>query len=103
AEPTMTAEALATLWAELARDMPADAMARLVQAPVQAVTLLGNKLRPAAVPRAGRVAELLAFLGSPRVPDRAEAMQQLQGLAELIEPDLREHLKGQPVAEARRR
>jgi WD40 repeat protein len=97
------AAALEALWAELGRDTAGDAMARLVQAPSQAVTLLGNKLRPVPVPQGGRVAKLLGDLGSPRFPEREGAARELEGFAELIEPDLRKHLQGKLTEEVRRR
>jgi hypothetical protein len=99
----IAAAALEALWAELGRDTAGDAMARLVQAPSQAVTLLGNKLRPVPVPQGGRVGKFLGDLGSPRFPEREGAARELEGFAELIEPDLRKHLEGKLTEEVRRR
>jgi WD40 repeat protein len=102
-EEKIAAAALEALWAELSRDTAGDAMARLVQAPSPSVALLGKKLRPVSVPQGGRVARLLGDLGSPRFPEREGAARELEGFAELIEPDLRKHLEGKLTEEVRRR
>jgi WD40 repeat protein len=103
ADGKIAAAALEALWADLGRDAAADAMAQLVQAPSQAVPLLGKKLRPVAMPQGGRVARLLGYLGSPRFVEREGAARELEGFADLIEPALRKHLEGKLTEEVRRR
>jgi hypothetical protein len=93
------------LWADLdtADPVKADqAMARLVSRPAQTVPFLRRRLRPVAVD-ARRVAQCLVDLDSDRFRIRERASRELGGLADAVEPHLRQALRANPSPEVRRR
>jgi WD40 repeat protein len=100
----LSQERLQAWWADLAGDASgADrAIWGLAAAPRQAVPFLVERLRPAADP-GGRVARLIADLDSEQFAVREKATRELEGLAELALPGLRQALADQPSAEVRRR
>jgi hypothetical protein len=92
------------LWADLASDdaqRAYRAAGTLTAAPAEAARLLRERLRPAAVD-AERVRRLIADLDSERFATREAAVKGLKELDALAEPALREALKGNPSAEARK-
>jgi WD40 repeat protein len=103
----LSAEALDSLWAQLAGDGAKghDAIVRLSAAPADAVPFLRKHLRPAG----GRpldakaVAALVAQLDSERYEARQEAERELEALGRAAAPALRKALEGSPPAELKRR
>jgi hypothetical protein len=93
------------LWEKLAGPAPAArrALWALVAASPEAVTLLDERLRPAARPEPMRLARLLADLGSADFASREKATAELGRLGEVVAPALRKALAGDPPPEARRR
>jgi WD40 repeat protein len=99
-------QALEALWGDLAGGDAARAFAamrRLCASPEQAVRLIGRRIRPAAASEAGRMAVLIAELGSDRFEVRRRAHAELHGLGELAEPALRKALADDPPLGVRQR
>jgi hypothetical protein len=97
---------LDALWTDLAgpdAGRAYDALRRLSASPGQAVTLIKERLRPATPPDPGRLAQLLAGLGSSRFEARRLAESELRGLGEVAEPALRQALAGEPPLDLRQR
>ncbi|MGH7170236.1 MAG: WD40 repeat domain-containing protein, partial [Gemmataceae bacterium] len=94
------------LWSELAN---ADAhkayraMQTLLAAREQAVTLLKDRLRPAAAIDERRIERRIADLDSDRFEVREKAEQELRQLGDDVEPALRKVLASKPSAEQRLR
>jgi WD40 repeat protein len=96
---------LESLWNGLAApdaQTAAHAMQRLTGHPEQAVALLRQRLKPAAVSKE-RLAQLVADLDDVRFDVREIATRELERLAELAEPTLRACLRAQPTLEQRQR
>jgi RNA polymerase sigma factor (sigma-70 family) len=97
---------LQKLWDDLAApDAKAayQAIAALAAAPEQAVSLLSEKLKPAAAPDPKLVAQLIADLDSDNFVARQEAAAALEKLADLVVPQLRAALPKSASLEAARR
>jgi WD40 repeat protein len=104
-ELRLSGRELAARWGDLAAvDGPKGRQAvwDLAAAAEQAVPFLGERLRPVAPAAPDRVARLVADLDSDRFAARADAVRELERLAELAEPALRKALAGEPTAEVRR-
>jgi hypothetical protein len=101
----LSADELRSAWADLGGDAGKAyrAIGALASAPEQAVPYLAERVRPAAVPDAKRVAKRIADLDDERFEVREQASRELEGLGRLVEPALRKALAGQPSAEAKRR
>jgi hypothetical protein len=94
------------LWADLAGADAARAYratGALAASPGEAVPFLRERLRPAALPEARRLAKLIADLDSDQFAVRDKAAGELEKLGELAAPALKEALKGRRSSEARRR
>jgi hypothetical protein len=95
-----------TLWEELA-DADAGkayrAMQVLLAAKEQAVSLLKERLHPAAAIDGPRIDRLIGDLDSDRFEVREKAVQELQRIGDDAEPALRKILAGKPSAEQRLR
>jgi WD40 repeat protein len=101
--PVSDAQAEA-LWADLAGADAARAYAavwRLVDDPRRALSLLRERLQPIAPPPPDQVRALLNDLDSDRFPMREAARRRLRELGEVVEPALRNDLKGKPSLERR--
>jgi RNA polymerase sigma factor (sigma-70 family) len=98
---------LRKLWEDLAADDAGRAwraVGLLTAAEAPAVSLLRDKLRPAAAsPEQDRLARLIADLASERYEVRKKAAEQLRALGQRAEPALREAARGRLDAEARKR
>jgi WD40 repeat protein len=98
--------AVMTAWNELAS---ADAQAAyralriLLEAPIQSLPLLRERLRPAPAADANQIDRWLAELDSSRFADRERATRELERQEGRAEPALRRLLANAPTAEARRR
>jgi RNA polymerase sigma factor (sigma-70 family) len=93
------------LWADLASADAAQgyrAMRALAGAE-QGVSLLREKVRPAAAVDPRRLTRLVADLDDDEFDVREKAAQELESLGELAAPALRQALTGRPSAEVRRR
>jgi hypothetical protein len=75
----------------------------LARGPQDALAFLNNNLRPAAAPDPGRLAGLLADLGSDSFEAREKAAEALRQLGESAGPALRKALGGPASPETRRR
>jgi RNA polymerase sigma factor (sigma-70 family) len=103
--PALRLEQRAALWLGLAQDA-AEAhrhMARLIEAPEQAVVLLGERLRPIKAIDPDRLTPWIRALASEDFRLREEANRVLTNMGEEAEPGLRKALRGDPPFEARRR
>ena len=97
---------LDTAWAELAGDDASRAyrtLTALVAAPRQAVPFLKAHLQPAEKADARRIRRLIADLDSDRFGVRQRATKELEAVAELAAPVLRQALAQRPSPEVRRR
>lgn len=97
---------LEALWTDLGSDDAVRAYrARwsLAATPDATVAFLKTKLRPAAMVDTGNVRQLIANLDSDEFRVREDAQAQLARLGEHAEAALRQALRDQPSAEARRR
>jgi hypothetical protein len=104
--PRSAAVGLEQLWAELAGDDAGtafDALLTLAERPAEAVPLLRRHLRPVPTADGGTVARWVAALDSEDFAVREQASRELDALAEVAVPALREALAGAPSAEKRRR
>jgi len=79
------------------------AMKTLRATPESAVSILRQRLPPAAVPDAKRVQRGIAELDSDSFAVRERATKQLAELQEVIEQLLRQAIRGRPSLELRRR
>jgi hypothetical protein len=96
---------VADLWTELASADAAkayQAILTLTATPQEAVPLLKKMLRPIPAPDADKIAQLLKDLQSDKFAVRDKAMQALEKLGEVVEPDLRK-ASAVGTVEARRR
>jgi hypothetical protein len=75
----------------------------LAAAPRESVSFLAERLRPARAADPALVARLVGRLDAPAFEDRERAAEELKGLGDAIEADLRKVLAGEPAAEVRRR
>ncbi|QJW93717.1 WD40 repeat domain-containing protein [Frigoriglobus tundricola] len=96
-----------TLWADLASPDSAKgyrAVAALGARPADAVKLIGDNLKPAAVPAAATVNALVADLAADDFATREAAQKELAKLLEAVEPELRAAVKSDaPERRARAR
>jgi hypothetical protein len=102
----LTATEIPALWADLASPDAKKgrrAVETLIAAPGQTVPLLRERLKPATLPDAKKLAALIADLGSDDFDRRQEAEQNLHRLGEIAVPALQKSLAGNPPLEARRR
>jgi WD40 repeat protein len=91
--PALPARALEALWADLAGDDPAlaeSARQHMERSPARTVSFLKDRLRPVPPVPAGRLARLIADLGSTHFEARDRATRQLEELAEQAGPALRQ-------------
>jgi WD40 repeat protein len=95
---------LEALWADLAKDAITAhrAVAALIEAKGTAA-FLGERIKPAVKPSDDRLKTWLADLGSSAFERREAAHKAIAGAGELVEPALRDALKGASDAEVRRR
>jgi WD40 repeat protein len=96
----LPAQALEALWTDLAGQDASrafDAVRRLSASPDQAVTLLRQRLCPAAPAAPQRMAQLLADLEGDRFEVRRQAESELEKLGESAEPGLRQALDDAPL------
>jgi hypothetical protein len=94
------------VWADLSSEDAAKgwrAVRDLTASPRQAVRLLKERLRPATEPDAAVVARLLSDLDHDKFEVRERATNELRGLREVVEPDLRAALGSSPEPERRQR
>jgi hypothetical protein len=99
-------QVLQSLWRDLASEDAARAFAavgKLCACPEQAVSLIKQRVRPAAPVDGKRLARLLADLQSDHFERRRQAEAELQGLGELAEPALRRALADDPPLNLRQR
>lgn len=104
--PAIPQRELAELWERLASNdvgSAGDALARLADAPAQAVPLLREQLRPVPVEVSTRIKRLLADLESDRFEVRKRATDELSELGQIAEPYLRAKLLEQVPLETQRR
>jgi Tol biopolymer transport system component len=97
---------LQKLWADLASDDAAGAyraIRKLAAGSKESASFLRQQLRPVAPVDARTIARFVADLDSDHFETRQHATEQLEKLAELAEPVLRQALQDQPPLERRRR
>jgi WD40 repeat protein len=102
----LTAKDADRLWNDLQSDdaAKADHAMRLLRgAPKVALTLLQDRLKPAAGAEQEKIDKLIADLDSEGFDDRAKATQELENLGEIAEPALRKALEAKPSLEASQR
>jgi RNA polymerase sigma factor (sigma-70 family) len=102
----LPAQALESLWGDLASNDAARAFAamrQLTARPDQAVALIKEHVRPAIPPDSNRVARLIADLNSDRFERRRQAQAELDALGELAGPALRQALAEDPPLGVRQR
>lgn len=93
-------------WADVARADAAkayQAMWKLAGDPAAAVPLLAGKLRPVPAPDPQKLVRLVAELDAADAEVRERATAELEKLAELADPALRQVLAGKPSLEVRQR
>jgi RNA polymerase sigma factor (sigma-70 family) len=96
----LSPQAVEALWSDLGDPDAArafDALCQLSASPDQAVTLLRQRLRPAALADPKRMAQLLADLESDRFEVRRQAESELEKLGESAELGLRQALDDAPL------
>src|SRR5262249_54977102 len=97
---------LEKLWSDL-RDADApkaqSAIWLLIDAPEQAMSLLQDRLKPAAKIPSGRLQQLLDDLDAEDFAMRDSASKELAKLGAEVEPALRKALENEPTLEKRRR
>src|SRR5262249_36620780 len=101
-------EQLAGLWSDLSSGDPRtghQAMIRLAAAPAEAVTLLRQRLKPAAGKRleGQEVERLIAGVEDDSFPVRERASQALEEAGRPVRPALLQALEAKPGAEKKRR
>jgi WD40 repeat protein len=97
---------LDALWGQLASADAAQAFAairRLCTSPDQAVSLIEQRVRPAAAPERQRLTRLVADLQSNHLERRRQVESELAGLDTLAEPALRQALADDPPLVLRQR
>jgi WD40 repeat protein len=102
----LSAEQLAAQWAALAGPKTAEAHRAawaLVGSPEQTVPFLQRHLVPVEPVAAARLAELVKDLDSPQFAVRDRATAELEKVAEMAAPTLRQFLRDQPAPEVRKR
>jgi RNA polymerase sigma factor (sigma-70 family) len=98
--------ALDTLWTDLAGQDAArafDAMRELSAAPIQAVKLIKDRVRPTSAVHPNKLVQFLADLESDRFELRRQAESELERHGALAEPALRKVLAGNPSQDLRKR
>ena len=103
---SLTDSELEAFWKDLSSPEAAAAFRAhwtLVSAPVQAVPLLQDRLRPLLGVDAKRIAKLIEDLNDDEFKVRERATLDLENLGELAAPSLTKALKESPPLEARRR
>jgi hypothetical protein len=93
------------LYAELAGDDAVrayQASNALSQNPAAAIAFFKDRLRPAALPDADRVAQLIKDLDAAEFATRRDARAELDKLGSAVVPDLRKALEAKPSLEVRR-
>ncbi len=101
-----SARQLQALWTDLAdsdEKKAYHAAWSLILAPKQTLPWLRQRLRPAAVPDAGRVARLIRELNHDEFAIRDKARSELEALGELAGPALTQALADKPALEVRKR
>jgi WD40 repeat protein len=103
--PAPDKKRLAEWWAALAgeAEKAGPAMLALENHPEQAVALAAARLSPVEAPASEQIAKWVAALDNDEFARREEAARELEKLAELAEPALREALKNKPSTELKRR
>jgi WD40 repeat protein len=104
--PAPTGAELDTVWKDLAHPDAKKgrrAIETLIAAPEQAVPLLRERLRPAQLPDAKKLAAWIADLGSDDFERRQQAEQELDRLDEAAGPALQKAVAAKVPLEARRR
>jgi WD40 repeat protein len=94
------------LWTDLAADDARTAyraVHALAASPTQTITYLKQHLQPVSELDPKRVAQWIADLDSEQFAVREAATKELAALGELVQPALRQALKGKPSAEVRKR
>jgi WD40 repeat protein len=102
----LSVKELEALWADLAGADAARAyraIRALVAAPDQSVPFLRRHLRAVPAPDAKHLARLIADLGDEKFTMRQKATRELEKLAWLARPALKQALAGRPSLEVRRR
>jgi WD40 repeat protein len=105
-ELRLSPEELEAAWADLSDSDAAKAhraIWKLVAAPRDAVPFLGSRLKPVTPADPDRVAKLIADLDSKTFAVREKAAKELEALAELAEPAVRNALAQRPSEEVRSR
>jgi hypothetical protein len=105
-QPPNVQKELAAWWAHLAGDGAARAQRAvwaLADAPKQAVSFLGERLKPIVRPDDKQVRRWIADLDNDDFSTRQAAHVELARLADLIEPIVRQTLQGNRPLETRRR
>src|SRR5262249_33167882 len=90
---------LDALWTDLAgkdAGRAFDAIRKLSASPDQTIALVKERVRPASQPNLKRLSQLLTNLESDGFEVRRQAESELEGLAELAEPALRQALADDP-------
>jgi len=103
---SLSAKDLEALWADLASDDAAEAyraIRKLAASAKESASFLRQQLRPVAPVDSRTIARFVADLDSDRFETRQHATEQLEKLAELAEPVLRQALQNKPPLERRRR
>jgi hypothetical protein len=106
AAPQPDAKQLEKLWAELASDDAAKAfraMGQMAGVPTETTALLKAKLKPVEPADPKVVQKLLDDLNSDQYTVRQKANTELEKMADLAGPALRERLEGKPSLEMRKR
>jgi hypothetical protein len=104
--PKPDAKQLEKLWDDLASDDAAKAfkaMGQMAGVPAETVALLKSKLKPVDPADPKVVKQLLEDLNSDQYTVRQKASAQLEKLADLAGPALREKLESKPSLEMRKR
>jgi WD40 repeat protein len=102
----LTAQALDSLWADLAGDhgsRACRAIGTLQTTPAQTLPFLEAQLAKLVVGNPERVAQRITNLNSGRFATRQDATKELEGMGVLAEAALRQALEGKPSLEKQRR
>jgi RNA polymerase sigma factor (sigma-70 family) len=96
---------LEACWNDLAAGsaQASTAMGKMLAAPGQSVTFLGERVKPAPAAEVRRIVALIADLGSAQFKVRDQAMQELQKLGEVAAPALQKASSGNLPLEVKRR